>query len=101
MRMADAVFTLQYEGQAVDAGRMDVRQLAPALIAAADAVRQAHLLLEVPGPVPQVEVRAVRAGSFIVDLLVADPNIARQVLDVLLSKQSTAAANLSGLVALM
>ena len=96
--MPDAVLTLQYEGQAVDAGRMDVRQLAPALIAAADAVRQAHLLLQVPGPTPQVEVRATRPGSFIVDLLVADPNIARQVMDLLISKQATAVVDLGSLV---
>jgi hypothetical protein len=51
---------------------MDVRALAPALIAAADAMREAHALLEVAGPTPRVEVRATRPGSFIIDLLVAE-----------------------------
>lgn len=70
--MPDAVMSLQYEGPAVDAGTMDVRALAPALIAAADAIREAHTLLEIAGPAPRVEVRAVRAGSFVIDLLVAE-----------------------------
>jgi hypothetical protein len=70
--MPDAVMSLQYEGPAVDAGTMDVRSLAPALIAAADAMREAHALLEIPGPAPRVEVRAIRPGSFIVDLLLAE-----------------------------
>lgn len=55
-----------------DAGTMDVRSLASALIAAADAMREAHALLEIPGPAPHVEVRAIRPGSFIVDLLLAE-----------------------------
>lgn len=70
--MPDVVMSLQYEGPAVDAGTMDVRSLAPALIAAADAMREAHALLEIPGPAPRVEVRATRPGSFIVDLLIAE-----------------------------
>jgi hypothetical protein len=70
--MPDAVMSLQYEGPAVDAGTMDVRALAPALIAAADAIREAHALLEVQGPAPRVEVRATRPGSFIIDLLLAE-----------------------------
>jgi len=43
--MPEAIMTLRFEGVAVDTGTMDVRQLAPALIAAADAMREAHLLL--------------------------------------------------------
>jgi hypothetical protein len=70
--MPDAVMSLRYEGPAVDAGTMDVRALAPALMAAADAMREAHALLEIPGPAPRVEVRAIRPGSFVVDLLLAE-----------------------------
>ncbi len=77
--MPEALLSLRYEGPAVDEGSMDVRQLAPALIAAADAVQEAHLLLRVPGPRPQVEVRSTRPGSFIVDLAVADAHILEQV----------------------
>jgi hypothetical protein len=96
--MPDAVMTLRYDGEAVDAGTMDVRQLAPALIAAADAVREAHALLGVAGPTPQVEVRAVRPGSFIVDLVVAEPTAFQRMLDVLTTRPVGALEGLEALV---
>jgi hypothetical protein len=99
--MPEAIMTLQYEGDAVDAGTMDVRQLAPALIAAADAVREAHSLLSVPGPAPQVEVRATRPGSFIIDLLVAEPNLLQRAMELLNSSPVTATLDLSGLVGIV
>jgi hypothetical protein len=99
--MPDAVMTLQYEGDAVDAGTMDVRQLAPALLAAADAVREAHLLLRVPGPAPQIEVRGARPGSFVIDLLVADGTFFQRTMDLLISKPVTASLDLGGLVGIV
>lgn len=90
--------TLQFEGDSVDAATMDVRQLAPALIAAADAMREAHQVLRVPGPPPQVDVRALRPGSFIVDLLVAEPSILQRAMELLNSSEVTAGVNLSGMI---
>ena len=90
--------TLQFEGEAVDAATMDVRQLAPALIAAADAMCEAHQLLRVPGPPPQVDVRAPRPGSFIIDLLVAEPSILQRAIELLNSPGVTAGLSLTGLV---
>jgi hypothetical protein len=99
--MPDAIMTLQYEGEAVDAGTMDVRSLAPALLAAADAVRVAHQLLRVSGPAPQVEVRATRPGSFVIDLLVAEPNLIQRAMEILNSSPVTAALDLSGVVGIV
>lgn len=90
--------TLQYEGDALDAGTMEVRQLAPALLAAGEAIRHAHALLSMPGPAPQVEVQATRPGSFVVDLIVADLPLLRRAIDLLASTGPTAAANLTALV---
>jgi hypothetical protein len=98
--MPDAAMTLQYEGPALDSGAMDVRQLAPALIATADAIRTAHALLNVPGPPPQVNISATRPGSFIVDLLVADPSIGHQLLS-LVSHGIQAVADLEAMVGLV
>jgi hypothetical protein len=92
--------TLQYEGPAVDSGAMDVRQLAPALIATADAIRTAHTLLNVPGPPPQVNISATRPGSFIVDLLVADPDLRHQLLG-LMSRGIQAVTDLEAMVGLV
>ena len=79
--------TLRFDGDAVDAGAMDVRQLAPALVAAADLIEEAHFLLRIPGPSPRVELRTTRSGSFIADLAV-----------LLTSSPVTAAVNVAGLV---
>jgi hypothetical protein len=99
--MPEAVMTLQYEGPAVDSGAMDVRQLAPALIATADVMRAAHALLNVPGPSPQVNIQATRPGSFIVDLQVADPGIGSQILGLLVSRGADGAVNLGAMVTLV
>lgn len=99
--MPEAIMTLEFEGDAVDAATMDVRQLAPALIAAADAIREAHQLLRVPGPPPQVNVRAIRPGSFIIDLLVAEPSILQRAMELLNSPEVTAGLDLSGMVGIV
>lgn len=96
--MPEAVMTLQYEGPAVESGAMDVRQLAPALLATADLMREAHALLGVEGPAPQVDIRATRPGSFIVDLLVADPKLPQQILNLLTSKPAIATVDLGAMV---
>lgn len=90
--------TLEYQGPAVESGTMDVRQLAPALVATADLMREAHALLGVQGPVPDVQVQAMRPGSFIVDLLVADPKLGQQIADFLTGKTSQATINLGAMV---
>jgi len=77
---------------------MDVRQLAPALLATADLVREAHTLLDAEGPVPQVDIQATRPGSFIVDLLVADPKLPQQIMNMLTSKAASATVNLGTMV---
>lgn len=99
--MPDAVMSLQYEGPAVDAGTMDVRALAPALIATADAMREAHTLLEVAGPAPRVEVRATRPGSFIVDLLIAESvdTLYQRAIAIFTSPPVLAVDDLMGLIA--
>lgn len=92
--------SLKYEGPAVDAGTMDARSLAGALIGAADAIRSAHTLLEMPGVPPKVEIRVARPGSFIVDLAVAGLAY-RDAMALLDSPEGTAAGVLSGLVGLV
>ncbi len=99
--MPDAVMSLQYEGPAVDAGAMDVRALAPALIAAADVMREAHALLQIAAPSPRVEVRATRPGSFIIDLLVAEgaDTLYQRAIAVFTSPPVLAVDDLMGLIA--
>jgi hypothetical protein len=90
--------TLQYEGPAVESGVMDVRQLAPALLATADLMREAHALLNVEGPAPDVHVQATRPGSFYVDLLVADPKLGQQIVEYLTARTTQAGVTLGTMV---
>jgi hypothetical protein len=96
--MPEAVMTFEYQGPAVESGAMDVRQLAPALLATADLVREAHALLGVEGAAPDVHVQATRPGSFIVDLLVADPHLGQQIVNLLTTRTAQATVTLGTMV---
>jgi len=70
--MAGASFRLTYGGNALDAGTMDVRDLAPSLLAVADLIDVTSQLLYGDVVTPAVEVRAsFTTASFSVDLAVA------------------------------
>lgn len=88
-------FSVRYDGPALEGNTMDVRQLAPSLLALADLFVVAHAELgPTLTPPPGVEVTAQRQGSFIVDLwLTADNNI----VDLLTHDRATAATNAIGL----
>lgn len=61
---------LTFEGAAVDGGRMNVRDLAPSLIAFAALVGEAQHLLFPDDREISVQISAPRDGSFEVDLMV-------------------------------
>lgn len=83
--------SVRYEGPALEANSMDVRQLAPSLLALADLFAIAHAEAgPTLTPPPALEVTAQRGGSFIVDLWLAAQE---QVVDLLTGDESTAAAN--------
>ncbi len=97
--MADETFTITYVGPAVTGGRMSVRDLAPALISLADAVREAHYLTHPGEAEPALDIQALRDGSFAVDLILSEgPGLLQSAIDVLSGREATAGANLAGLV---
>lgn len=63
-----AVGTIAYEGPAVDAGTMDVKELAPALLSVGDLCQAANRALNEDRAEVSVHVRAFRPGSFEVAL---------------------------------
>lgn len=65
-------FTITYDGPALATNRMDVRQLAPALMALADAVQAAHSVAAPLQTPPGLQIAATQPGSFSVDLLLRD-----------------------------
>ena len=61
-------FTIEYDGPALAAHEMDVRDLAPALLSAADLFQSLNRILHPTDRDVQVNIRATEQGSFLVHL---------------------------------
>lgn len=98
--MAQADLAIRYDGDALAAGQMDVKQLAPALLALGDLFQEAGRELHPDDGPLTVNVRAVSAGSFTVQLIVEHaPTIGRKLVSILTGDEATAAANLAQITA--
>jgi hypothetical protein len=92
--VADLTFELEYDGPALEAHEMDVRELAPALISTADLFQELNHQLYPVAPPLAVTVRATAEGSFLVQLkLIYD-----SMISTLAGEEATAAANLTAMV---
>jgi hypothetical protein len=95
----EATMQLEYDGSALADNRMDVRDIAPAMLAMADAIRSASQLLYPEQVEPRVEIQATAPGSFIVHLLVSEASLLhRATVGLFSSPDFTAGANLTGVV---
>lgn len=98
--MSEANFRITYDGEALRDGSMDVRDLAPALIAAADLVREANRVLNGDRTSVRVVVKSdFRRGSFGIDLTVVQ-SAWDQAKQILLGSDLKAASELLRLVGL-
>lgn len=92
--VAELAFDLEYDGDALDTHEMNVRDLAPALLAAAELFQASNEVLRPADPPITVNVRALAEGSFLVQLkLVYDAAV-----DALVSEDVQAGSTLLGLV---
>ena len=91
--MSYADIALVYEGPAVESGLMDVRDLAPALLAFGDLVESANRIVNGESATAKVQVKTVGAGSFAIGLDVTVAFV-QSVRDFLSGPEATAAANL-------
>ncbi|HXD25932.1 MAG TPA: hypothetical protein VN609_08360, partial [Propionibacteriaceae bacterium] len=95
--MSTADFTAAYDGEALKDHRIDVRDLAPALLAFGQLFEEANELLNRDRAQVRVKVRATGEGSFAIDLEVVQ-TIGRQVEGFLTGNHVTAALNLKELL---
>jgi hypothetical protein len=95
--MSHAEISLVYEGQEVENGRMDVRDLAPALLSFGNLIEAANRVVNGDNSVAKIQVRTVSAGSFSIGFDVAI-DFLKTVRDFLSGPEATAAANLLGVL---
>jgi hypothetical protein len=90
--------SISYVGPALDSHSMDVRQLAPSLLALADLFTIAHNSVGQPLALPPaLEVHAQRGGSFIVDLWLSMQESSGTLVEALNGRHATAAGTALGL----
>lgn len=91
-------FSIRYDGPALAAHQMDVRELAPALIALSELLEQSSKAAYPDATEVQVKVNgSFKGGSFGVDLT-AVQTVAQQIVAAFSGQEATAAANLFGIV---
>lgn len=79
LAMADTLIRIAFDGEALQNGTMDVRDLAPALLGLSDLLEESNGLLNKDGTTIQVRARLVRHGSFEIELQVVRGFISKMV----------------------
>lgn len=96
--MAAVHFSIKYDGPALVSHTMDVRELAPSLIALSDLLEQASRAAYPDSPEIRVNVQGnFRGGSFGVDLI-AVQTVAQQLVSLFSGQEASATANLFGIL---
>ncbi len=97
----DMKFRIVYDGPALDNHEMDVRDLAPALLALSDVFEEAGKTLYGKKAVINVKVNAsFKAGSFGIDLLASSPSWLKNAVEFLSGDTASATLNLITLLGL-
>jgi hypothetical protein len=91
--MSHAEFSLKYDGSAVDAGTMDVRDLSPALLAAGQLIEAANRVVNGDNSAVKVRIKTTSPGSFLI-IFDIDLSFVKSITDILAGPEATAAANL-------
>ena len=86
LAVAEESFTVVYDGSDVSGGRIDVKKLAPSLLALGELVEEAHRVLHPDDPSVSLKIAATEEGSFEVGLVLAE-SLSQHVAN-LLSKET-------------
>lgn len=93
--MAKYEFSIRYSGEAVEDGRIPIKELAPSLLALSDAFHEVQSISNPSDSELSLDIKATEKGSFKVMLLLTNGNdLLRQAIDLLNGNETTAIANL-------
>lgn len=98
VRLAEVEFGVAYDGPRLDMGKMDVRDLAPALLALGDLFVEAGHVLQPDREPLALTVKATDTGSFLVHLALESRSAWDQVVNIFASDGATALFNIKELV---
>ena len=93
--MAKLEFSIRYYGEAVEDGRIPIKDLAPSLLALSDALQNSQEIINPADDSISLDIKATEKGSFIIDLILANgTDLLSKTIDLLTGKESDAALNL-------
>ncbi|MDT2831835.1 hypothetical protein P7H62_12835 [Vagococcus carniphilus] len=93
--MAKFEFSIRYYGNAVEDGRIPIKELAPSLLALSEALQSSQEITNPSEDSVSLDIKATEKGSFIVDLILANgSDLLSKTIDLLTGKESDAALNL-------
>jgi hypothetical protein len=93
-------FSVKFTGPTLENHTIDVRILAPSLLALADALKSAQKELSPDSPAPAIEIKATRPGSFDV-ALVATTTFLQEAVSLFSGEPVTAFLNATGIASLL
>ena len=97
--MATYNLSIRYAGDAINDGRIPVKDLAPSLLALSDSFQEIQKIIDPESEPVSLDIKATEKGSFLVDLVLANgKDIVSNVISFLTSNPTTAIINLSALV---
>lgn len=97
---SEATIRISYDGEALEAGTMDVRDLAPALLALSDLFDEADKVLNGPNPDRVIQLRIrhdIKKGSFDIGIEVVEAWISK-IVNLFAGQSAAGVANLVGIL---
>jgi hypothetical protein len=94
MKPQSSILKIAYNGELLQSGTMDVRDLAPALLAFSGFVDAVNTIVNGKDTKISIQVKSFEKGSFGIEFLLADAGLLQGIVDILSGDNASAIANL-------